>query len=188
MSVRCSLDRTWEKIETTNLALDFTILNNRLSGTVEAFLKNNVNMLLPVTYPAVLGATAPSQNIGYLRTKGWEMTLNWADRIGQFQYHLGGTLTYNRNNLINYGGQTLIVQGINAATQGQPLNSIYGLKYAGRIQTQAQLTDYVNKYLTGNTVGLPSTLRIGDNMFEDVNGDGKLTNADFVNLGTEDPR
>lgn len=193
-STLVSLNRTWEQLETTNLAVDFAVLKSKLTGTVEIFEKNNKNMLLARTYSAVLGATAPASNSGYLRTKGIESVLNWADRIGKVNYHFGGTITYNKNKLINFGGQQVITQGLSTGTsanpyvQGYPIGSVFGLQYAGRIQTQAQLTDYLTKYLAGNTIGIVSTLRVGDNMFKDVNGDGKITNADFTYLGTDDPR
>jgi TonB-linked SusC/RagA family outer membrane protein len=188
-----STNRTWEKVETTNLALDFAVLHSRLSGTVEAFIKNNANMLIPVVYPAVLGATAPASNSGYLRTKGIEASLNWADKVGRFGYNIGGNLTYNTNKLLTYSGQTAIGPGYNSVVQGYPLNAVFGLEYAGRIQTQQQLTDYNNKYYTGNTIGIPNPvggtpLRLGDNMYKDVNGDGKLTTADYVYLGSDDPK
>ncbi|WP_183574668.1 SusC/RagA family TonB-linked outer membrane protein [Mucilaginibacter sp. X5P1] len=187
-STLVSLNRTWEKIETYNLGLDFEMFKNRLTGSVDGFIKNNVNMLLPVVYPSVLGATAPYQNVGYLRTKGGEAQLNWADKIGNVGYHIGGNITYNTDKVISYQGATVINAGINTVIQGQPLNSVYGLEYAGRIQNQSELTNYLQQYSANNSIGIPANLRVGDNMFKDVNGDGKINNSDLVNLGTEDPR
>ena len=187
-STLVSLNRTWEKVETYNLGLDFEMINHHLTGSVDISEKNNTNMLLPVIYPATLGATAPYQNVGYLRTKAAEGQLTWTGKIGNIGYHIGGNITYNTDNVISYQGATVIASGINTVIQGQPLNSVYGYEYAGRIQNKTELTNYLQEYSTGNTIGIPANLRVGDNMFKDVNGDGKLNNSDLVNLGTEDPR
>jgi hypothetical protein len=60
--------------------------------------------------------------------------------------------------------------------------------YTGKIQTQQELQKYKDYYLSGNGIGLPSNIRLGDNMFEDVNKDGKLDQNDYVYLGSDDPK
>jgi TonB-linked SusC/RagA family outer membrane protein len=195
-----ALDRTWEKVQTTNLALDVSVLNNRLSGTFELFEKNNDNMLIARTYPTVLGVGAPAGNNGKLRTNGWEISLNWSDRIGKVTYHVGGNLSDYKTKLVDFGNQTLIKldnRGMNSAVQGYPINSYFGLEYAGRIQTQKELDDY-RALIPNNNIGMPSgaanalpntRLALGDNMFNDLNGDGKITfPEDAKFLGTDDPR
>lgn len=62
------------------------------------------------------------------------------------------------------------------------------MRYTGKIQTEEQLQKYYDYYLTGNGIGMEKNLRLGDNMFEDVNGDGKLDQNDMVYLGTDDPK
>lgn len=195
-----ALDRTWEKVETVDLALDFAILKNRLSGTVEVFRKNNNNMLIARSYPAVLGAGAPAGNNGKLETEGWELSLNWSDNIGKLNYHVGGNISTYKTNLVSFGGKKIIefgTRGLNGAVEGYPINSYFGLLYAGRIQTQEQLEAY-RAYIPGNNIGIPSgpataqanaRLAPGDNMYNDVNGDGRITFPDdAVYLGTNDPR
>lgn len=195
-----ALDRTWERVQTTNLGLDFTVLDNRLSGSAEMFWKQNDNMLIARTFPAVLGANAPAGNNGKLDAKGWEASLNWSDKIGKLRYRIGGNLSFYSTTLTNFGGQKIINssnRGLNSAVEGYPLNSYFGLVYDGRIQTEKELTDY-RAFITGNNIGMPAgavtaqsngRLALGDNMFKDVNGDGKITfPEDAVYLGTNDPR
>jgi len=195
-----ALNRTWEKVQTTNLALDAAVLNNRLNGTFELFQKYNNNMLIDRAYPAVLGTTAPKNNYGKLKTDGWEISLNWSDRVGKIAYHVGGNISRYKTKLVNFGGQTLIKtdnRGMNAAVEGYPINSYFGLEYAGRIQTQKELDDY-RAYIKDNNIGMPSgaanalantRLALGDNMFKDLNGDGKITFPEDARfLGTDDPR
>jgi TonB-linked SusC/RagA family outer membrane protein len=192
-------DRTWEKLETENIGLDFGLLKRRLSGSFDYFWKRNGNMLLSRTYSAVMGASAPTGNNGDLSVWGWDFSMNWRDKVGELSYNLGFNISDSQNKLVNFGGQNLISsanRGFNSAVEGYPINSYFGLVYDGRIQTQEQLDNY-RKYITGNNIGMPSgvatqansRLAIGDNMFKDVNGDGKITfPEDAVYLGTDNPR
>jgi len=191
-----ALDRTWETVKTSNVGVDFGFFNGNLSGSFDYFLKRNANMLIARTYPSVLGATAPAGNNGELKTTGWEFALNWNGKINGFSYHIGGNISNYTNNLEKFGGQTIISsanRGFNSAVQAYPINSYFGLTYAGRIQTQAQLDEY-KKLIPNNDIGIPSgntrsnSLQLGDNMFKDVNGDGKITfQEDSKFLGTDDP-
>ncbi|MDP3916420.1 MAG: TonB-dependent receptor [Bacteroidota bacterium] len=200
-----ALDRSWERIQTINYGVDFGVLDNRLKGSAEYFVKNNNNMLIARTYPAVLGANAPAGNNGELETNGWEFSLNWSDKINKFSYHFGGNLSTYETNLKNFGGQTIINstnRGLNSAVEGYPINTYFGLVYAGRIQTQAELDEY-RKFIVGNNIGMPSgaataqanaRLALGDNMYKDISGpngvpDGKITfPEDAIDLGSSDPK
>lgn len=183
-----STERTWERIHNYNIALEFGFLGNRLTGVVDLFLKKNNNMLIEAQYPGILGDGAPSANIGKFEAKGWEGTLNWADKIGTVSYHIGASATYTTNKLIDLGATSVMKSGFQKTQQGYPLNSFFGLRYTGKIQNEEQLQKYYDYYLNGNGIGMQRNLRLGDNMFEDVNGDGKLDENDMVYLGTDDPK
>jgi TonB-linked SusC/RagA family outer membrane protein len=195
-----SLNRSWETVRTTNFGTDFTLLQNKLNGSFDYFIKNNLNMLLPQTLPAVLGATPPTANLGHLRTWGWETAIQWRDHIGNFNYHLGGSLTDNQNKLVDLKGSKIITPGYNNAVEGYAIGTYFGLKYAGRIQDQ-KTADDINAIFAGNQISMPAKtinssgvittpgVRPGDNYYLDVNGDGKFTiPGDLVPLGTDAPR
>lgn len=183
-----STDRTWERIHNYNIGLDFGFLRNRLTGTAEIFWKKSDNMLIDVIYPGILGDKAPTANYGAFKAHGWEGMINWSDKIGKVNYHIGGTFTYTTNELVDNGGSGAIKAGVRSDREGYPLNSVFGLRYCGKIQTEEQLKKYVDKYKNTSTIGTLNNLRLGDNMFEDVNKDGKLTEEDLVYLGTDDPK
>lgn len=183
-----STSREWERIQNYNVGLDFRVLNGRFSGTIEGYLKRNNNMLINVTYPGVLGDNAGYSNSGKFEAKGFEAQGTWSDKIGKVSYHIGGTFSYNTNKLIDIGGATVLASGFKDKQQGYPLNSIFGLRYIGKIQNEEQRQKYLYRYLTGNTIGLTNDIRVGDNMFEDVNKDGKLDYNDYVYLGSDDPK
>ena len=183
-----STDRTWEKIHNYNVGLDFGFLDNRLTGSVEAFYKRNNNMLISVQYPGILGDNAPKANKGKFEAKGWELNVNWADNIGKVKYHVGGMITYATNKVLDYGSTEVMSAGFKDVKQGYPLNSYFGYRYIGKIQNKEQLQKYTDYYYAGNTLNWTGSLRLGDNMFEDVNHDGKINEKDLVYLGTNDPK
>lgn len=176
--------RTWENVTSTNIGIDFTLLDNRLSGSFDYFIKQNDDMLLGVNESAVLGGDPPALNIGSLETKGFEFQINWSDTIGDdFQYTIGANLSDNNNTLIDLDGRDLIVEGWNNAVEGESIGTYYGLVYDGIIQNQVELNEYLK--LEGVT-----GVQIGDTRYKDVNGDGRIgviedgTNPDLVKLGT----
>jgi TonB-linked SusC/RagA family outer membrane protein len=185
-----SSDRTWERINNYNVGIDFGFFKNRLTGTVELFEKKLNNMLIDVQYAGTLGATAPTGNYGEFKSWGYEGQLNWHDRIGNVNYNIGGTFTFADNKLINNGTENVAIKsGVRSDREGYPLNSVFGFLYAGKIQDDATLQAYKDRYADSYTGdGTLSLIRKGDNMFKDVNGDGKLDENDIVYLGTEDPK
>ncbi|WP_071145046.1 SusC/RagA family TonB-linked outer membrane protein [Bacteroides ihuae] len=183
-----SQGREWERINNYNIGLDFSVLTGRLSGTLEAYMKKNDNMLITVSYPGILGDNAGYSNDGKFEAKGYEGQLTWSDKIGNVVYHVGGSFSYNTNKLTDIGGTNVLSSGFKDKQQGYPLNSIFGLRYTGKIQNEEQRTKYLYRFLSGNTIGLTNDIRLGDNMFEDANDDGKLDYNDYVYLGTDDPK
>lgn len=182
-----STTRQWERIKNYNVALDFGFLNGALSGTIEGFLKKNDNMLVAITYPGILGDSAPTANNGKFKDWGFEGSINYNGKIGEVQYHVGGNITFARNELTDYGGTSVLKSGYTSTQQGYSLNSIFGLRYGGKIQNEEMLKAYLDKYYKNNGINMPSNLRVGDNMYCDENGDGVLDYKDYIYLGSDTP-
>ncbi|WP_418213858.1 SusC/RagA family TonB-linked outer membrane protein [Bacteroides difficilis] len=182
-----STTRTWERIKNYNVGLDFGFLNGKLTGSMDVFLKRNNNMLIQITYPGILGDKAPSSNSGKFKNYGFDGQLNYNDKIGEVDYHVGGTISFARNKLVDNGGVTVLNSGYTSKQQGYPLNSIFGLRYGGKIQNEEQLAAYLEKYNNNNGINMPSNLRVGDNMYCDENGDGILDEKDYIYLGSDTP-
>lgn len=155
-------------------------------------------MLIPVAYPSLLGAIPPYSNSGELKTWGFETTVGWADKIGNLDYSAKLILSDAQNEVVYYGGADTYVVGLNSLNvapnppprQGYPLDTYFAYVFDGLIRTQAQLDAY--KQLGG----VPSDIGIGDAMFRDVNGDGKISpygdkpgdDGDIINVGNITPR
>ena len=183
--------RTWETIETANLGIDFGFLDNRLTGSIDVYNKENRNMLVNVQVPATLGGTPPSQNLGHLVTKGFDFSLGWKDEIGKVKYGITAILNDSKNKLVELKGNDVLSQGLNFTHQGYSLNSYFGYDFAGIIQNAEQLANY--KKLGG----IPNNIAIGDVMYRDMDGDGNITpygdpakgtKGDLINLGNTLPR
>ena len=186
-----SSNRTWEKLINKNIGLDASLFNSKLNFSFDYFIKNNKNLLIPVTYPSILGSVAPYSNSGELKTWGFEASLGYKDKIGsKFNYSARVIVSDAQNKVINYGGADTYVPGLNSIRQGYPINTYFAYVFDGVIRNQQQLDSY--KKLQG----VPSDIQIGDAMFKDVNGDGKISaygnkpgdNGDVVNVGTISPR
>ncbi|MGQ1948318.1 SusC/RagA family TonB-linked outer membrane protein [Geofilum sp. OHC36d9] len=185
--VLASTSRSWERIKNYNIGFDFSVLNQKLSGSVDAFLKKNDNMLVSITFPSVLGDSAPKANSGEFKNWGYEGSFTWRDKIGAVSYHVGGVLSFARNELVDYGGTSVISSGYTSTQQGYSLNSIFGLRYGGKIQNLEMLDAYIAKYYENNGIEMPSNLRVGDNMYCDLNKDGVLDEQDYEYLGSDTP-
>ena len=169
LDVLAGVNRTWEILENINAGIDAAFLDSRLGFSFDYFVKMNNNMLIPVTYPSMLGATPPDTNSGKLRTNGFELTLNWTDKIGNVEYSAQFQLSDAKNKLVEYGGSDTYELGLNKTREGYPINSYFAYVYDGVVKDQADLDAY--KKLEG----VPSNIGIGDAKFKDLNGDGKIS-------------
>jgi len=173
---------TWATVQTADIGLDFGFLKNKLTGTFDIYQRDTKNLLYKgIQLPAVLGADAPLQNVAALRTKGYELQVNWRDKIGKVNYHITANL-YNFVSMI-----TKIQNQAGLLSQyyvGQKLGEIYGY-VTDRLYT---VDDFVAGTLTSNLTGgtlKPKIPKIegsfpnpGDVLYTDLNGDG------IINAGT----
>jgi TonB-linked SusC/RagA family outer membrane protein len=170
-----STTRTWEKIETKNLGLDFSVFNSKLAGSFDYFIKDNKNMFFNQEYPQVLGTTAPNINGAHLRTKGYEVEIGWTDKISDFKYFVKLNFSNNNNKIISLADAVIPSMGTNNFVQGYPAIAYFGYQYDGIIQTASELEDYQAKL-----TGLPTKIIVGDVRYIDKNGDGKLTSNPYT--------
>jgi hypothetical protein len=157
---------TWEKVRTINGGLDMTLLSSRLDVVFEMFRRTTGDMLISQTYPEVLGAAAPVINDGELRTDGWELSVNWRDRIGKdFSYGIGFNLFDSQAKITKYGGAKSTV---NDYYVGKKVGEIWGYETEGLFQTQEEVDNHP-QYFWG-TGWAP-----GDVKLKDLNEDGKIS-------------
>lgn len=168
---------TWEKVGTINVGLDVNLFNNRLSGVFEWYQRNTNGMLAPgVQLPAVVGASAPYQNTADMRTRGWELSLNWRDQIGKVGYRIGFNLSDYKSEIIKYDD--------NAATKllssyypGQTLGEIWGYVVDG-YYTVDDFVDTSSWQLKEGVTSINGyNVRPGDVKFKNLRDDETSTNV-----------
>lgn len=184
---------TWESTYVTNIGVDFGVLNNRLSGTVDIFNKRTEGILIDLPAPMVVGnAKIPKQNAAQVTNKGIELTLSWNDKIGKdFSYNVGANLSYIKNNVDKFRGEIPAISGDQMIVEGQPINVKYLYRVDRLVQSDADLA-IVQQMLDKNPVdknGKPLTVfpygtpQKGDLLYKDLNSDGVINDDDREAVG-----
>ncbi|MEL7163070.1 MAG: SusC/RagA family TonB-linked outer membrane protein, partial [Bacteroidota bacterium] len=161
-----NVDLQWESTSELNLGLDFGIWGDRLHGSVDYYVKNTRDLLLLRPLPSSTGFEGINQNVGEIRNAGVELGLTGLIVDRDVRWTLRGMLAANRNEVTAlFEGQ-----GFSPVTflpirvdEGEPLAYFFGLRSLG--------VD-------------PQT---GDLIFEDVNGDGEIDDADNQRIGSPHP-
>lgn len=160
---------TWETVETKNIGLDITTLNQRLDVSVDVYRRDTKNMLMDVEYPALLGTSAPKSNAADLKTIGWELATTWRDRIGQdWQYSVTLGMADNQAEITKYDNPT---GALSEHYVGKKMGEIWGFETEGIFQTDEAVAQHADQSRIG------SNWRAGDIMYKDLNGDGKIDNG-----------
>jgi len=132
----------WEYSETWNYGLDFGLLNNRLSGTVEYYVTNTNDILLNVNLPPTSGVSSYTANIGKTQNKGWELSLDGTilQNKNGWTWEAGINIYSNHNKLVQLAsGQTK--DEANWWFVGQPINVIYDYQKVGLWQEKDPYLD-----------------------------------------------
>jgi TonB-linked SusC/RagA family outer membrane protein len=96
---------SWERSDIRNIGIDARFLKNRLTLELDAYYKLTDGILYRITIPGSAGnKTAPRMNLAEVTNKGFEVTLGWNDRIGEFNYNVSGNLGYTGNVVSHYKG------------------------------------------------------------------------------------
>lgn len=178
---------TWETVESSNIGLDVGLFNNKLTVEGDYYIKRNKNMLAAVAFPSTLGVGVGNQNVGELKTWGWELNVGWRDTKRSFTYWVNANIDDSQNELVEYLGATVIQPGTRRLLEGYPINSLFGYMTDGLFQTEEEVDGHAfQSSLTG----------AGDVKYVDRNNDGKITSGsqteadhgDLVYLGNSNPR
>ncbi|SMO52202.1 SusC/RagA family TonB-linked outer membrane protein [Solitalea koreensis] len=176
-------DLLWESTVGFNGGIDFSVLNNRISGSVDAYLTKTHNLAFPLILPQSSGFSQITANAGEIRNKGIELNLNTVNiQKDKFNWTSNVAFSLNRNKFQHLLGDRNgdgVEDDIVSSNQfiGKSMSTVYGYKVIGMWQ-QADKDN--GTIMAGFQPGTYKLL--------DVNGDGKITSdADRVFLGDSNP-
>lgn len=180
-------DLSWESTGTVNLGIDAGFWNNKLQISFDAYSARTRNLLLNVTVPASSGLTSALQNIGKVRNQGLEMLISTYHEFNKdWKLDLSLSMATNRNEVLALGpGQDQILYSSGLLDPafivkvGEPVGSFYGYKVLGIFETQEQFDS--TPHMENANQG------VGDFIYADTNGDGKVNEEDRVILGNANP-
>lgn len=150
----------WEYSETWNYGLDFALLNNRLSGTVEYYITNTKDLLLGVGLPATSGVSSYTANVGQTQNKGIELSLNGVivDNNNGWTWEAGVNLYANRNKLVSLASGATRDES-NWWFVGHPIDVIYDYEKVGLWQ---EGDPYLSTLEPGGNAGMIKVKYTGD--------------------------
>lgn len=181
-------DIKWETTRNVNVGLDLGFLNNKITTSFEWFDRKTSDILMQLSMPGMfLGSLdAPYQNVGEVRNRGWEWSVNYNDRKGDFTWNAGFNITNVKNEVLYMGGLEERISGSTINRIGEPIGSYYAYKAIGIYRTEEDLNRTNSK---GQKI-LQNSLepKLGDIMYQDTNNDGNITPDDRVIIGNPFPK
>lgn len=169
---------TWETAQQWDFGFDLTMLGNRLNLTVDGYIRDTKDMLTDgVDLPGVYGADLPDMNAADLRTKGYEITLNWRDRLTLgnklFEYSVGLNLSDYKSVITKYDNENKTFA--KDYYEGMEIGEIWGYVTDGLFQTDEEAKAYAEKVVLSYVLkGQTGGWQAGDVKFVDLDGDGKV--------------
>ena len=170
---------TWETIQNYNYGVDFSFLDNRLSGSFDYFYRYTLDMVGPgVEKPNTLGTAVPLVNNADLLTKGFEVELSWRDKLANgFGYGARFVLSDSKTEVTQYPNETMKVDS-KTFYNGMELGEIWGYDVIGLAQTQEEMDNHIAS--TAQNFNGGTKWQAGDLMYVDANNDGEINKGKGV--------
>lgn len=157
-------DLTWENTAQADLGLEFGFLDNRISGEVDVYEKKTTDLLLNLQLPYTGGYPSVTRNVGSLRNRGLEVSLNTRNIDGEFKWSTNFNISVNRNKITELPGGEIISGGRNLGRvrEGEPIGVFWGVKYAGVDPDNGDALYYAADGSKTNDYGSAVQQKLGD--------------------------
>jgi TonB-linked SusC/RagA family outer membrane protein len=173
----------WEESANFNIGLDATLLQNKMSVSLDYFNKVTSNILLTPVVPTVFGGSVAKENAGEMRNRGWEVTIGYHAKTGQVKHDFSLNVADAQNEVTDFGGN----EQINSSDQmqkiireGVALGSYFGYKTNGFFQSYQEIEN--------SALPIGATVQPGDVKYVDWYEDGVIDDKDRQVLGNAFPR
>lgn len=195
----------WESAEMINAGVDVIMFGNKLNASIEYYIKNNNDLLVKRPIPMAMGylpgktGAQPWTNSGKIVNKGIEISAQWHDIIGKFNYGVGTNFTTIKNTVNYLPVPSIISSNANNQTiEGHSIGALYGYVAKGIIQlTDAYYTRDANNNFTKDAAGNYTGYKFGkqegvqpqpgDIRYQDSNADGVIDASDRTLIGKTIP-
>lgn len=176
----------WENIEQWNAGIDLGFFRNRLTLSLDGYIKNTNQMLVKAAFPITTGFEDTFDtytNAGKVRNIGWELQAHSVNLTGEFGWETDLSLTYNHNRIIDLNSDTPLWRNQTGGAYttmlaaDYPINVFYGYVTDGIFQNAQEVSDHA----------VQPGAEPGDIRFRDLNNDGVITDADRTVIGNPNP-
>ncbi len=180
-------DLTWETIRHFDVGTDLTMLDGRLSATLDCYIRDTMDMLTEgEDLPSVYGAPSPLENRADLRSSGYEISLGWQDRINLWnkplRYGINASLTDYTTKITRFGNSAKV---LGSHYVGETIGEIWGFSVAGLFKDDSEALSYTD-YAAGGidqtllSGGLRGGWKGGDLKFRDLDGDRIISKGGYT--------
>jgi TonB-linked SusC/RagA family outer membrane protein len=184
----------WEEQRQANIGFDASMFKSRIELTVDAYIKNTDNMLVPMSVPVSTGYSdvyVPYINAGEMENKGIEFTIDSRNLVGDFSWNTSFNFSYNQNLVKSLNDTVPMTSGsiglnynLALIQAGQPVNEFYGFIIEGIFQTQEDVDNHAVQVPGNDPYNRTSA---GDIRFKDLNNDGVINDLDRAFTGNPNP-
>jgi TonB-linked SusC/RagA family outer membrane protein len=161
-------DITWETTAITDIGVDFSVWEGKVSATVDYYNKTTRDILYSITTAGTLGLNASPSNAGKVKNAGWDFNLSFKDKIGNFSFDIAPHFSLVNTEVLALSDvEKDISKGLFI---GEPLNALYGYTADGLFVDEADIQSYPAQ---------PYNPVPGDIKYKDISGpdgvpDGKV--------------
>ncbi len=183
----------WETVEDWNIGVDMSLLNARMDVTFDIYQKKSMDMLYKKQNIYAVGYPDWNSqiwmNIGSMKASGWELGLNWNDKVSDISYNVGVNLSAVKNKAIKFSGDGAVLTGefnqdkIIRNEDGGEISRFYGYIADGLFQNQREVNAHTDEH---GTI-IQEHAKPGDIRFKDLNHDGVLNEKDKTWIGNPYP-
>lgn len=198
-----NLGLRWEKVNTTDIGIELGAFNDRITLEADLYDKFTTDLLLSAQLPTSTGFSSATRNIGKLRNRGLELTLNTVNfEKRNFTWSSNFNISFNRNRVeaLTFGQQAILTNGryesqfnkpLYVSEIGQPAGQMIGYIWEGNYQFEHFHNPSPGIYILRDDVptngAVRTSIQPGDIKYRDLNGDGIIDDNDLTTIGRGQP-
>ena len=192
----------WEEVQQTDIGIDAGFFEGRFNVTADYYIKTTTDMLIGVQLPPSFGVSSsnsnpesPEINLGEMENRGFELSLNYQQNVGDWRFNITGNSSWNSNEVkflnedeqIRSGGGGPLGGNIAVTEAGRAVGTYFGFITDGVFQDQATI-DALNAAAPEGEFYQDQGTAPGDFRYRDIDGDGQITPDDRTYIGNPWPK